>query len=350
MAGSSDSAHFSIGDIGILSDVISEMYAPSFTDDSLRTVVGLLGRVVDQSEAGVVHLHPPNEPLWFGYSIDEDAIRQRVPLRSEILELVKSALDRGLSVWRPEDAVGKEQWEQSALYKRMSAAGIAHLVCVSFELGPKESTHFHFAREEPMGDFTPSDILMLRLFRHHLLRASLLRKTLHDAQVVQLAFQQIMRPGFVADAECRIMRMNDEARKVVARWSATESAVVTQIEDTARKVIDTGTQWQRFDCCGERSLLTVYAVRTDDAPVQYVIVLDSAEYFRDMLTKCMAGGGLTERETQICSLLVRGKSNREIAEALDILESTVKDHVTSIFHKLGVTNRSAIIPSLLGLS
>ncbi len=350
MAGSTDDANLSMGDIGVLSDMTSEIYAPSFNDDSLRHVVELLGRVVYQSEAGVVHLHPPNEPLWFGFRIREDAVNQRVPLRPEILDLVRNALDRKLSVWRPEDAVGRERWIESPLHRQMSAGGLAHLVCVSFELDPEESTHFHFAREAGMADFTGRDLTMLRLFRHHLLRASLLRKTLYEAEVARFAFQQIMHPGFVADVECRIVRMNDEARKVVARCALGEAEIVKQIEDAARRVINTGTQWEHLDCCGERGLITVYPVRLETQPVEYILVLDSADYFRHILTQWMSGTGLTARETEICGLLIRGRSNGEIALALDILEPTVKDHVTSILRKFKVTNRSAIMPKLLGLN
>lgn len=349
MVGSTDDANLSMGDIGVLSDMTSEIYAPLFNDDSLRHVVGLLGRVVYQSEAGVVHLHPPNEPLWFGFGIREDAVNQRVALRPEILDLVRSALDRKLSVWRPEDAVGRERWIESPLHRQMSAGGLAHLVCVSFELDPEESTHFHFAREAGMADFTGRDLTMLRLFRHHLLSASLLRKALDEAKVVQLAFQQIKQPGFVADAECRILRMNDEARRFVEGCGEGEEKVVRQIEEGARRLISEGAEWESLDICGARNLLTVYPVRIDGLPTRHILAMNSAKYLRDILSQCMTVGGLTERETEICNLLIRGRSNREIALALDILDPTVKDHVTSILRKFGVTSRSAVVPRLLGL-
>lgn len=48
---------------------------------------------------------------------------------------------------------------------------------------------------------------------------------------------------------------------------------------------------------------------------------------------------LTQREREILALLVSGRSNGEIAAVLTISLSTVKFHVSSIFAKLGVTNR-----------
>jgi two-component system, NarL family, nitrate/nitrite response regulator NarL len=49
--------------------------------------------------------------------------------------------------------------------------------------------------------------------------------------------------------------------------------------------------------------------------------------------------GLTRRESEVLTLLVRGKSNKEIGRALDLQEITVKLHVRNIFRKLKVRNR-----------
>jgi DNA-binding NarL/FixJ family response regulator len=51
-------------------------------------------------------------------------------------------------------------------------------------------------------------------------------------------------------------------------------------------------------------------------------------------------GSLSEREAQVLRLLAAGKTNRAIAEELFISEKTVARHVSNIFDKLGVSNRS----------
>jgi len=50
--------------------------------------------------------------------------------------------------------------------------------------------------------------------------------------------------------------------------------------------------------------------------------------------------GLTQREVEVLRLVAAGKSNREIAEALIISLRTVANHVTNIFTKVGVANRT----------
>lgn len=51
---------------------------------------------------------------------------------------------------------------------------------------------------------------------------------------------------------------------------------------------------------------------------------------------------LTRREEEVLRLLVQGRPNRQIAEALGLDETTVKAHLGRIMRKLGVRNRIAL--------
>lgn len=52
---------------------------------------------------------------------------------------------------------------------------------------------------------------------------------------------------------------------------------------------------------------------------------------------------LTEREREIILLMAKGTTNRLIAEELFISEKTVKNHVTNIFRKLDVADRTEAV-------
>lgn len=52
---------------------------------------------------------------------------------------------------------------------------------------------------------------------------------------------------------------------------------------------------------------------------------------------------LTPRQHQILALLIQGYSNKAIAKQIQLAETTVKMHVTSIFKALGVTNRTQAV-------
>lgn len=51
-------------------------------------------------------------------------------------------------------------------------------------------------------------------------------------------------------------------------------------------------------------------------------------------------GILTHRERELLKFIVKGFSNQQIANELNISETTVKNHLTNIFKKLNVTNRT----------
>jgi DNA-binding NarL/FixJ family response regulator len=48
---------------------------------------------------------------------------------------------------------------------------------------------------------------------------------------------------------------------------------------------------------------------------------------------------LTPREEEILQLVTKGKTNKEVARALELTEKTVKHYMTNIMLKLGVRNR-----------
>lgn len=51
---------------------------------------------------------------------------------------------------------------------------------------------------------------------------------------------------------------------------------------------------------------------------------------------------LTEREVEVTEWVMQGKSNKEIADALEIAERTVKAHLQHIFQKLDVKDRLSL--------
>jgi DNA-binding NarL/FixJ family response regulator len=53
--------------------------------------------------------------------------------------------------------------------------------------------------------------------------------------------------------------------------------------------------------------------------------------------------GLSQRESEVLGLIVRGLPNRAIASQLVLGEETIKTHVRSIYRKLGVTDRAQAV-------
>ncbi|WP_417515831.1 helix-turn-helix transcriptional regulator [Marinobacter sp.] len=57
---------------------------------------------------------------------------------------------------------------------------------------------------------------------------------------------------------------------------------------------------------------------------------------------------LTTREKEVARQASKGASNRQIAEALGITERTVKEHMGSVFKKLGVRDRMQLMLLVTG--
>ncbi len=77
--------------------------------------------------------------------------------------------------------------------------------------------------------------------------------------------------------------------------------------------------------------------------------------FQRLVQEALAAGhhpseldALTQREKEVFDLLVKGMSNKEIADTLVISNNTVKRHLKSIFEKLKVHTRAGAIASVRG--
>jgi DNA-binding NarL/FixJ family response regulator len=86
------------------------------------------------------------------------------------------------------------------------------------------------------------------------------------------------------------------------------------------------------------------------------VVVDPAMATRIAMRAAHLGGGriwpgsqlgLSQRESEVLSLLVDGLSNRMIATQLVVGEETVKTHLRSIYRKLGVNDRAQAIAAAI---
>ena len=65
-----------------------------------------------------------------------------------------------------------------------------------------------------------------------------------------------------------------------------------------------------------------------------------ARLIRNASSQPNSGSSLTQRERQILRLIVSGHSNKQIGRELGISEKTVKGHLTNLFQRIGVQDRT----------
>ena len=63
----------------------------------------------------------------------------------------------------------------------------------------------------------------------------------------------------------------------------------------------------------------------------------------------MSKGILTKRERDVFELLIINKTTKEIATNLGISEKTVRNHISNVMQKLGVSGRASAVVELLKL-
>jgi DNA-binding NarL/FixJ family response regulator len=65
--------------------------------------------------------------------------------------------------------------------------------------------------------------------------------------------------------------------------------------------------------------------------------------FGELVREQAAAGSLTAREREVLDLVAQGARTREVAQRLGVSEKTVKDHLSQIYGKLGVSSRAAAV-------
>lgn len=84
----------------------------------------------------------------------------------------------------------------------------------------------------------------------------------------------------------------------------------------------------------------IYSVYSGDTYIEPSLVplLNSSLAERDVLKEKVSD--LTKRELEVLKMIASGAFNKEIALTLNISERTVKNHVSNIFKKIGVSDRT----------
>ncbi len=127
------------------------------------------------------------------------------------------------------------------------------------------------------------------------------------------------------EATLGIVSRHPEARIVVLTTYDTDEDVYRAIQAGAKSYL-------LKDMSTEQIIGTIRAVFQGTAELPSTVA--------QRLDERLQRQGLTAREQEVLLLLVKGRSNKEIAGALFISEETVKSHLKTLFGKLGVRDRT----------
>lgn len=166
---------------------------------------------------------------------------------------------------------------------------------------------------------------------------------LKNAKLTNSAYQALDSTGqhlFTSDRQGHIVWATPQAHALFAKAKASESWKL----DVLKTQLST---WLNHSPLANQKI----ALSELDYPLEAVLIehrSDNEILFKLVDGQKIAGEEvlkeklkLTTRESQVLLWLARGKTNREVAQILDMSPRTVNKHLEQIFPKLGVENRTA---------
>jgi DNA-binding NarL/FixJ family response regulator len=87
----------------------------------------------------------------------------------------------------------------------------------------------------------------------------------------------------------------------------------------------------------------IRAVYRGESLIQPVVASKLLDRFSELSRRTPSGEELSGRELEILCLMAKGAANKEISAQLGIAQSTVKTHISNIFQKLGVDDRTEAV-------
>jgi len=101
------------------------------------------------------------------------------------------------------------------------------------------------------------------------------------------------------------------------------------------------------DAPREELFKAIRAVHRGESLIQPVVASKVLDRFTELSRRAPSGEELSERELEVLRLMAKGAANKEIGVELSIAQSTVKTHISTIFQKLGVNDRTQAVTEAL---
>jgi DNA-binding NarL/FixJ family response regulator len=164
-----------------------------------------------------------------------------------------------------------------------------------------------------------------------------------------------LRALLSSDSTIRILNdsLEEDTEADVIITSASHASFSSNGLDSASSAATLFLSDEQLNLNDMRRSLRVWGVLPTDASAEELaaaihalsqgLIVGSSTLLFESESEPLSHGPLTDRESEVFGLLAKGLANKQIAVALGISEHTVKFHVSSIYTKLNVTNRTEAV-------
>lgn len=238
--------------------------------------------------------------------------------------------------------------ERSARYRELlQPSGIPHELRAAFVLRGRVWGAVHVARREESGAFTQRDAEVLAKVAPLIaegIRGSLRFDAARRASGAEAPGLIVLDPGG------KVEILTPPALPLLALLGGSEfdpdreelPAPVQALAAFVRSQETTPESGNVVTVPGRHGWMTLHASRPDPAVDRVAIVIEVATGPRAATVRLEAHGA-TAREREVATLMARGMTNSEIAETMVVSPHTVRDHVKSLYEKLGVGSRQELV-------
>ncbi len=192
---------------------------------------------------------------------------------------------------------------------------------------------------------------------HPLIREGL-RKVLSLEKEIQVIGEasdghEVLKMVKVANPHVILMDLNmprfsgAEAAKALLETDPETKIIALTVDDSEQRIVDLikigVAGYLLKDVSVDALVSTIKAVHAGETvitPRLTQLLLKEMGAAKTSVPSDLNGEELTARERDIIKLIAEGKNNREIARELFISEKTVKNHISSIFRKINVHDRT----------
>ena len=163
-------------------------------------------------------------------------------------------------------------------------------------------------------------------------------------QAVEMALA-LMPDVILMDISMPVMDGLEATRRIKAEMPYVKIVILTATdgERSLFEAVKSGAQGYLLKNIDPKALYgTLRGVVRGEAPVSRTMaarLLDEFTRQARQTSSAAPASELTVREKEVLEQVTRGKSNKEIAQALSIAENTVKNHLKNILEKLHLENR-----------